>query len=477
MCHSTQKGLCGNKNCQICFVRSIASHEKSKFWSDKNNISPLAICKTDHRKFLFECDCGHTIENYINHVAKGHWCAYCSNQKLCDNISCQMCFDKSFASHEKVKFWSDKNEKIPREVFKGSPKKYIFKCDCTHEFQIQLNSINNGSWCGYCSIPQKQLCLRDNCQRCFDKSLASHEKSKFWSAKNKKTAREIFRGNINKFYFWCECGHEIQISPNNISKNAWCGYCSNPPKKLCIDINCQNCFNKSFASNEKAKFWSDKNEKTAREVFKFLNEKIIFNCQFDHEFKSVLSSISNGNWCPICKNKTEKKLFDWLDNTISKKILCQKRFNWCCNLETNNKLPFDFYIEELKLIIELDGGQHFLQVMNWKSPDIQRKNDIYKMSKALENGISIIRLLQDDVWNDKNDWNNKLKNAIKIYEIPEVIYLSDNKIYELHQDDMKKLLESIKKKDSEQASEQIIEEIIEQKSEITPIIRKIRVIK
>ena len=38
----------------------------------------------------------------------------------------------------------------------------------------------------------------------------------------------------------------------------------------------------------------------------------------------------------------------------------------------------------LKIIIELDGPQHFIQIMNWKSPEETRKGDIYKMKCAGE---------------------------------------------------------------------------------------------
>lgn len=37
-------------------------------------------------------------------------------------------------------------------------------------------------------------------------------------------------------------------------------------------------------------------------------------------------------------------------------IIPQKMFDWCKNIRC---LPFDFCIEDLKLIIELDDRQHF----------------------------------------------------------------------------------------------------------------------
>ena len=45
---------------------------------------------------------------------------YCPNSnriKLCSDDDCQICFNKSFASHEKSKYWSDDNITIPRLVF------------------------------------------------------------------------------------------------------------------------------------------------------------------------------------------------------------------------------------------------------------------------------------------------------------------------------------------------------------------------
>ena len=52
----------------------------------------------------------------------------------------------------------------------------------------------------------------------------------------------------------------------------------------------------------------------------------------------------------------------------------------------------DFVLKLLKIIIELDGPQHFIQIMNWKSPKETCKGDIYKMKCANDNGFSVIRL-------------------------------------------------------------------------------------
>ena len=49
----------------------------------------------------------------------------CNSKRLCANEECQTCFEKSFASHEKSEFWSEKNGDVkPRQVFKSANKKY-----------------------------------------------------------------------------------------------------------------------------------------------------------------------------------------------------------------------------------------------------------------------------------------------------------------------------------------------------------------
>ncbi|MFN3135355.1 MAG: DUF559 domain-containing protein, partial [Candidatus Kryptonium sp.] len=61
----------------------------------------------------------------------------------------------------------------------------------------------------------------------------------------------------------------------------------------------------------------------------------------------------------------------------------QAKFEWCCNPKTGRILPFDFCIEEKKVIIEVDGPQHFEQISNWTSPEKQKDRDFYKIKQAL----------------------------------------------------------------------------------------------
>jgi very-short-patch-repair endonuclease len=336
---------------------------------------------------------------------------------------------------------NDKNKLKPNQVFKCSGKKFWFKCDsCPHSFESRISNITSlNRWCPYCAIPLKKLCNDSNCTICFEKSFASfkditikgNKKVELWDYdKNEIKPNQVSKGSDKKCWFKCDsCYHSFESSLDKISglNSRWCPYCSN--KKLCDDNNCSICFEKTFASykgvtikgTKKVELWdNDKNKLKPNQVFKCSQKKYWFNCDScPYSFESSLSKVSGLNrWCPLCKNKTEQIFFKWLKDNIPYKIKHQPYYDWCRKECTNNKLPFDFSIEELKLILEVDGRQHFTQVSNWDSPEEQHINDKYKMTKANENGYSIIRILQEDIYNDKNEWNIKVKTLIKKYIEP-----------------------------------------------------------
>jgi very-short-patch-repair endonuclease len=113
----------------------------------------------------------------------------------------------------------------------------------------------------------------------------------------------------------------------------------------------------------------------------------------------------------------------------------QVRFEWCRFSKTNSIMPFDFVLSSNKIIIELDGKQHFNQVLNWESPEIIQERDIEKINNSINNGHSIIRIYQPDVWNDKYHWKKTLNKTIN--EIKEsgtqIVFISSNNCYDVYQ--------------------------------------------
>jgi very-short-patch-repair endonuclease len=319
-----------------------------------------------------------------------------------------------FSEHPKSKFWSDKNILRPDEVKLNSHKKIWFDCDkCGHCFESSLLNINQGNaWCPYCCKPLKKLCDNNNCKMCFNNSFASHPKSVYWSNENSLTPREVFKGASRKtFIFNCVCNHKLRMVLTNITCGGhWCSYCSH--QKLCDDNNCKMCFDNSFASVDRSKFLQDKTI-NPRTIFKSTNKKYKFECDTCNKvFETPLSDVTNGVWCSFCVNKTEKILYDKLIKKYDT-LQRQYRVEWCKNMSSGRYLPFDFVIEERKIIVELDGKQHFEQIGKWQSPEKNREFDLYKMKCANEKGFSVIRILQKDVYHNKYDWLNELQCNIE----------------------------------------------------------------
>ena len=435
-------------------------------------------CCSSSEKF-----CDKFEENYNN-------CQHCFNKSFASSELL------TINNKKKVECWDyEKNDKNPWKVTKSTHSKFWFNCDnCPHSFCSNLANITGGRWCPYCCRTSKIFCDKfeenyNNCQHCFNKSFASSElltpikknkKVDCWDyEKNNKKPWEVFKSIVNKFWFTCDnCFHCFDCSLNMITgQNTWCPYCCNPPKKFCNEYkkdynNCQHCFNKSFASLEyltingkkKADCWHptlniiEKNNKIIEikpwKVFKSIADKFWFTCdECDEDFNSSLNNIVQGKWCPHCKNKTALKLHKWLkileELYPNYTIIITKEYKkkWCRNPDPDYKkkkepcyYPYDFNIQikELKLniIIELDGRQHFEYVSHFDNNVEERQiTDLYKMFQAFKNNHSFIRIFQEDVYNDNNDWENKLKDCIdKIIKSNHImsLYVDNGNLYDIY---------------------------------------------
>ena len=330
-------------------------------------------------------------------------------------------FERSFASHEKSKCWHptlNGDLKI-HNVSLNSHKKYWFKCDeCSHDFDAAICKINAGRWCPYCASHNHKLCGDIDCNFCFNKSFASHEKSKCWhpTLNGDLKIHNVSLNSHKKYWFKCdECSHDFDAAICKINAGRWCPYCASHNHKLCGDIDCNFCFNKSFASHEKSKCLHPTLNRDLNPYNLSLNShnKYWFKCdECSNDFDAAIYKINAGRWCPVCKNKTEKKLFEFLKNKYPNRVKHNIKYDWCKNPKTNCHFPFDFEVFE-NIIIELDGDQHIdREVSNWGSLEEHQQRDMYKMEQAINNGKHIIRILQRDVWNDKNDWKEKLNQEI-----------------------------------------------------------------
>jgi hypothetical protein len=83
----------------------------------------------------------------------------------------------------------------------------------------------------------------------------------------------------------------------------------------------------------------------------------------------------------------------------------QAQFQW------SDKFRYDFLVPP-NILIELDGPQHFVPVRTWKSGFEVCDTDVTKEELASANHHHVIRLLQSDVWSDKDRWREFLAQSI-----------------------------------------------------------------
>ena len=215
-----------------------------------------------------------------------------------------------------------------------------------------------------------------------------------------------------------EHGEFNQIPDFHINRKCGCPKCSNNVK---LDVS-------EFI--EKANKVHDNKYDYSKVNYINNRNHIIIICKKHGEFIQIPFVHLLQHGCPSCINKTEYKFFEKIKE-IYPTIKRQYKVKWCKNKQY---LPYDFAIEELKIIIELDGEQHFTQVSNWTSPEIQIEKDKFKTECANQNGFSVIRLLQDDVSKDKFDWLNEIQLSVsKIMDekTPQNIFICKNNQYEL----------------------------------------------
>ncbi len=291
------------------------------------------------------------------------------SRKLCNNLECETCPQKSFSSNPKSIYWSVKNVLTPSQVFKATDKKYWFDCDkkeCGHIFESSPNQITtNNQWCPYCA--NIKLCDDDACQSCLKKSFLSNPLCIYWSPKNQDDPRNLFKNAHNLYIFDCTtCNHDFPIRLYNVTCGSnWCPYCAN--KKLCDQNDCKTCFDKSFASCKRSLSWVlSKNKLESRQVFKYCHTKFYFKCICGYEFQMSPDMINGKEtWCRNCRNGRSEKCAREILESLTVYKWPTIRPDWLLNPETGFNLEMDGFCKELKMGFEYQGRQHVIFIPHW----------------------------------------------------------------------------------------------------------------
>jgi len=260
-----------------------------------------------------------------------------------------------------------------------------YRCNCGNKSEITFNNFKQSKKCIKCSGNEK---------------LTYEYVYNYFKKQNCELISNEYINANTKMKYICCCGNESEIVFGSFQGGTRCMKCNGNEKHKFIFV---------------FDFFKENNCELLDTEYINTTTKMKYICECGNEAFSTFNNFQQGHRCNLCKHKTQLKLFNWLKEiVINYTIETEKVFDWSKHNKSYKR--YDFYIKELNLIIELDGRQHFTQVWNWNSPEKQQINDDLKNKLVLSQGYKIIRICQQIVWNDKEDWENQLLKAINSEE-------------------------------------------------------------
>uniref|UniRef100_A0A6C0I6B4 DUF559 domain-containing protein n=1 Tax=viral metagenome TaxID=1070528 RepID=A0A6C0I6B4_9ZZZZ len=347
-----------------------------------------------HDKIIIGCREHGDFKQQANSHLRGRKCKKCSDKR---NGEKKTYTNEEFI--EKITEIHGDTYDYSKVQYTGNKNKIIIICKVPGhgEFEQIAAGHIGGCGCNLCGNERISQSLRhtqtDFIRRAFEKHGETYDYSK-----------SVYNGIDNLITIICnKTGHgEFEQTPYLHIKGCGCPTCA-------IENLGQNRISNKEEFIEKAiKIHEDTYDYSDVEYIKS-NIKIRIRCKTHGIFEQTPNGHLCGSGCPYCVNKTEGKLYNKMQS-VYPSLIAQFKQEWC---RKQKHLPFDFCIQDHKIIIELDGLQHFKQVSNWCSPDEQFENDKFKEECANNNGYSVIRLLQHDVFYDTYDWVKELCDSIE----------------------------------------------------------------
>ena len=414
------------------FLKKYWDYEKN----DKLGINPWEIGVNSKKKVYINCQNKNYHESYdviCGDFSKGIRCPYCKGRRTNPRDSFAQYHmdntDKDFLN----KYWSDKNTINPWKTSVNSHKKIWIKCQEKdyHTYSISCDAFTKGNRCSYChgfkihprdSFAQYHI---DNTDKDFLNKYWDYDKNKdidpFKIAPN--TDKKIFIFCQNKKYHG-----SYDITCNSFTQGCRCSYCGN--FKVHILDSLGTLYPQSLD------VWSDKNKKSPFQYAPMSGKKVWWKCKNgEHEdyYRNSSDSVKLNFRCPECSREREESILQEKVRLYLNELRYNINHEHNCSIvprnprtknTTNNTLPFDNEVVELKLIIEVHGKQHYkvnsFHTMSAKknntTPEyelhMQKIRDRYKRIYAKSKGYNYLEI---PYWTDnkEEEWMKLIDDKIK----------------------------------------------------------------
>jgi hypothetical protein len=193
----------------------------------------------------------------------------------------------------------------------------------------------------------------------------------------------VYKNSITKIKIKCPNHGVFEMTPSAHLIGSGCSDCSGVKKKD------NNIFISQSISKHGYKYDYSLVE------YKNNRKKVSILCKEHGLFEQAPKDHINGSGCPKCSNfSVGERLIEEILKDIGLDYNKEKKFDNCVG-EFNNRLPFDFHIPDLNLIIEFDGRQHYESVEKFGGEEYLHRikiNDKIKNDWCFKNNIDIIRI-------------------------------------------------------------------------------------
>jgi len=390
----------------------IFIHRSKQINGNKFNYS-LVNYKQNYLHVILICnDCGYKFSQRPDmHISQKQGCQKCGYKKVADS------------NRKGIKKFIEEAKKIHGDKYDYSLVNYInthtkvkIICPIHGEFEQNAGDHVGGNGCKKCGYKISAEKQKLTYEKFIEKAIKFHGDKYDYSLVN-------YINSKTNVKIKCPIHGEFLQQPGHHMRG----------------VGCDKCFRDTIKDKlgYTKEIFIEKAKKTHGDIYDYslVNyvdslTKVKILCSTHGEFSQAPSKHLQRRGCPNCLNKTEGKLFSWLLELYPMLVTSQYSPSWI------ERLRYDFLIKDIKLIIELDGEQHFKYISCWHDNENsyieQQDSDVYKMKKANEKGYSVIRLLTKDVREDKNNWENILFAAIKSYDTPTNIFICSNNEYEHH---------------------------------------------
>jgi hypothetical protein len=319
----------------------------------------------------------------------------------------------------------------PKE-FKGIKSKLLYQCGkCNHSWKTGLDAIkHNQSWCPKCAARH-----RVNAQR---GSVGEHKR--IITKKGGNLVKVIYENPKEKlfnqrtrFEIKCKADHKFNIKAHDLKQGKWCRECSYEV----IGEKLRGSFKdvQNLIEKRGGKCF------TKPENYKNQHQNLKIRCSENHLFKSALTNLKRGDWCPQCSQGKFENFSRKFFEEIFQKEFPKERPNWLVN-SRGNQMELDGYNKDLKLAFEAQGEQHYRAVPHFQQTleDLEQRinDDLMKLELCKQNDVILIQVpyfisptnMQQYITNQYEHLSNQ-----KLPNIPEIDY---NKFYNT-KDDQKKI--------------------------------------